>query len=324
MEKTFNWCFIGSGRLAKKVARIIIKSGRHKIVSVYSRRFDKCEKKEKKYGAVAYGSASEAVNADGVDGVYIVTPHDSHYEYCRLAVQSGKPVLCEKPFTVDFGSANEVFALAEEKKVYVAEAMWTWFAPVANKIKEWLDNGEFGEIKSASAKWRLPFGYAPRVTDPNRAGGALLDIGVYSVAYAYRLFGKPVKIDCKGKVAGGIDWNERIRFEFSSGAVFTASISIGGFDIIEKLKIVGSKAKITLPFFHCAEKVKLVRNGGKREVFSGGGGYLKEFDTVAGEIKSGLTESRFVSRKSTLDIMELLDECRKQLKLVYPFEKRGV
>ena len=80
----------------------------------------------------------------------------------------------------------------------------------------------------------------------------------------------------------------------------------------------------TLPFFHCAEKVKLVRNGGKREVFSGGGGYLKEFDTVAGEIKSGLTESRFVSRKSTLDIMELLDECRKQLKLVYPFEKRGV
>ncbi len=323
MEEAFNWCFIGSGRLAKKVARSIIKSGRHKIVSVYSRRFDKCAEFAEKFGSTAYGSALEAVNADGVDGVYIVTPHDSHYKYCILSVQSGKAVLCEKPFTVDFGSANEIFALAEEKKVYVAEAMWTWFAPVANKIKEWLDNGEFGEIQSASAKWRLPFGYAPRVTDPNRAGGALLDIGVYSVAYAYRLFGKPIKIECKGKVSRGIDRNEHIRLEFSTGAVFTASISIGGLDIIEKLKITGSKAKITLPFFHCANKVKLVRKNGKNKVYYGRGDYLNEFDTVACEIKSGITESRFVSRKDTLDIMEILDECRRQLNLVYPFEKCG-
>lgn len=319
----FKWCFIGSGKLANKVARQIIKSGRHEIVSVYSRNSARCSAFAKKYGAIACNSAEEAINAKGVDGVYIVTPHNSHFEYSKLCIEAGKPTLCEKPFTVDAKSAKEVLALAEEKGVYIVEAMWTWFAPVANKVKEWLDFGEFGEVKRVTSKWHIPGNYAPRVTDPFRAGGALLDIGVYPVTYAYRLFGKPQKVECEGTVKNGIDLSEEIKFIYSSGMEFTSSVSIKRLDCIESLKIEGSKAKINLAFFHCANRVKLKRLKDKSEVFSGNGSYLNEFDVVAKEITSGLKESNYVPHKSTIEVMELMDECRKQLNLVYPFEVKS-
>lgn len=322
-SKPFRWCFIGCGKLANKIARRIIRSGRHEIVSVYSRSLDKCGRFAKKYKAAAYGSAEAAMCAEGVDGVYIVTPHNSHAEYSLLALRLNKPVLCEKPFATDADSAKAVLTLAKQKGVYIAEAMWTWFAPVANKVKEWLDAGEFGKVETAHAKWHIPGSYAARVTDPNRAGGALLDIGVYAVTYAYRLFGKPQSIECKGCVKRGIDLCEDIKFTYPTGTVFTSSISIKRLDCLEKLRINGSKAKITLPFFHCANKVKLVRKHGKSEVFKGFGNYLNEFDLAAEEIKSGISESAFVSHKSTVEVMEILDECRKQLNLVYPFERAG-
>lgn len=320
MVKPFGWCFIGCGTLAKKVARQIIKSGRHKIVSVYSRSFDKCAVFAKKYGATAYRSAEEAVKADGVDGVYVVTPHNSHFKYSMLAIGLNKPVLCEKSFTTDAGQAKELIEFAKSKQVYIAEAMWTWFAPVANQVKNWLDGGVFGKINKVAIKSRLPlFLYAKRVTDPAAAGGALLDMGVYPLTYLYRLFGKPDDIICNGKVSKGIDWEESVRMHFPSGESYTAWVSINKFGS-EKLVIEGDKAKIKLGFFHNANRVKLVRKNGKSTSFSGDGSYLNEFDVVAFEIRAGLTESKFVPHEATIAVMEIMDECRKQMKLVYPFE----
>lgn len=321
METSFGWCFIGCGTLAKKIAKRIVKSGRHKIVSAYSRSFDKCGAFAKKYGATAYKSAEQAITAKGVDGVYIVTPHSSHYEYVKLALESGRPVLCEKSFTTDAKQAEELVALAESKNIYLAEAMWTWFGPVAHKIKFWLDGGEFGDILEVKVKSHLPtLMYAPRVTDPAAAGGALLDMGVYGVTYLYRLFGTPRSIECKGEVSKGIDWRDEISFGYPSGGKYSASVSIKDFGF-EKLTVKGSKAKVKLGFFHCADKVRLIRKNGKNEKFSGDGGYLNEFDRAASEIRAGLTQSRLVPLRATVDVMKIMDECRRQMNLVYPFEK---
>ena len=131
MEK-FGWCFIGCGRLAHKVAQQITASGRHVVVSVWSRNSDACASFAAQYGARACASAREAMTAPGVDGVYVVTPHTSHFEYIRLALELGKPALGEKPFTVSAAETEALIRLAEEKGVYMAEAMWTWFAPVAH------------------------------------------------------------------------------------------------------------------------------------------------------------------------------------------------
>ena len=322
MSNLFGWCFIGCGTLAKQVAKQITKSGRHKIVSVYSRSYEKCACFADKYGAKACHTAEEAITTDGVEGVYIVTPHNSHFAYAKQALELGKPVLCEKAFTITAAQAKELTALAKEKKLYLAEAMWTWFAPVANQVKQWLEQGEFGEIRRLVLDCRVNSkNYAPRVTDPNAAGGALLDMGVYAITYLYRLFGKPTEIKCTGNVFGGIDWDEEVMLTFPSGETYSTSISIRYARIFGKLLIEGTKAKIKIIPFHCANRVKLIRKGGKNEVFSGSGNYLNEFNIAASEIREGLTESRFVPHKATIDIMEIMDECRRQMKLVYPFEK---
>lgn len=321
-NKPFHWCFIGIGRLAHQVADEITKSGKHEIVSVYSRRIESAQEFAVKFGGKAFVSAENAITADGVDGVYVVTPHSAHYPYVKQALELGNPVLCEKAFTTDAAKAKELFELAEKRGVYLVEAMWTWFSPVANKVREWLVSGEFGEIKEVVANYHMDSrGYAPRVTDPNLAGGALLDVGVYPITYLYRLFGKPTDVRCVGVLENGIDLKEDVTMTFPSGETYTASMSIVDNKGLERFRIIGTKAEISIRFFHSANKATLRRKDGKSEVFKGDGSMLNEFDRVAAEIRMGKTESGFVPRQATLDIMEIMDECRRQMGLVYPFEK---
>ena len=321
-NKVFRWCFIGTGKLAHQIAAEIIKSGRHEIVSVYSRRIESAKEFAAQFGGKATDSASEAITAEGVDGVYVVTPHNAHYQYVKQALELGKPVLCEKAFTTDAKQAKELFALAEEKGLYLAEAMWTWFSPVANKVKEWLDSGELGEIKRVKTNYHMDVRkYADRLTDPKRAGGALLDSGVYPITYLYRLFGKPMSVACKGVLKDGIDMEENVDMTFANGRTYRASISIHDWWGLEKFAVAGTKAKITVPWFHQAKQARLKRKNGPKEDFNGDGSYLNEFDLVAEEIRSGKTESSYVPRQATIDVLEIMDECRRQMGLVYPFEK---
>ena len=322
MSRPFHWAFIGTGTLAKTVAKEITASGRHKIVSVYSRNPQKRGDFARKYGALSAETPEEAMSLPEVDGVYIVTPHTSHKDYALMAMDLGKPVLCEKPVSTDRAKAEEMIRKSQEKGIYFTEAMWTWFSPVANQVKAWLDAGEYGEIESAFFNYHLrSIGYAPRVADPNLAGGALLDIGIYGLTYAYRLFGKPERIRCRGDLQGGVDTGERISLYYPGGRVFTVDSSIVNLKGLERMVIEGTGGSTSLWFFHNARKVKIKKKGEKNLVFRGNGSYLNEFDIVSSEIREGLTESRFVPHKATLDVMEMMDECRRQLHLVFPFEK---
>ena len=322
MENSFRWCFIGTGKLAGQVAKQITSSSRHQIVSVYTRRFEKAKAFTEKYGGTPYGTAQEAISDPNVDGVYVVTPHNSHYLYARQALLLNRPVLCEKAFTTDAAQAKELIDISREKGVYIAEAMWTWFSPIANQVRKWLDDGEFGEINKLIMNYHLDVrNYAPRLTDPNLAGGALLDSGVYPITYLYRLFGKPTNISCKGIIVNGCDMEEDVEMSFENGKTYLASISIRDFKGLEKLVIRGSKASMNLRFFHAADKVTLRRNHGRSETVKGDGSYLNEFDIAAREIRNGQIESSMVPHQATLDVMEIMDECRRQMGLVYPFER---
>lgn len=320
-NRPFGWCFIGIGRLAEKVAAEITPSGRHRIVSAYTRRMERCREFGAKYGAKACAAVQEAVTAPGVDGVYVVTPHNNHYESAKAALEAGKSVLCEKPITTDAGQARELFRLAREKNIYLAEAMWTWFAPTANRVKQWVDEGRFGEIKKASASYHVNIrDRGGRVTDPNCAGGALLDLGIYPITYLYRLFGKPAQVECRGILEDGIDLCENVVLTFPGGARYTATVSLKDNEGLEWLRIEGSGASVAIPGFHAAGGAVLRRGQRTLDQVEGSGGYLNEFDLAAEEIREGRTESRLVPAQATLDVMEILDECRRQMGLVYPFE----
>ena len=319
---TFNWCFIGCGKLAHTVAEQMKKHGGHKILTCYTRDFQKCREFADKYGAVAYENAAGAISADGVDGVYIVTPHNAHFRFSKLALELGKPVLCEKAFTVTAKETEELIALAKERGIYLCEAMWTWFSTAANKVKHWIDSGEIGKISGADFTYHMmSVNYAPRNSDPRRAGGALLNITVYPIAYAYRLFGYPSTIESKGKIVNGIDHGEEIKMTFGGGEVVNISASMVDTDGFEKMTIYGDRGKIKAPLYHASGIASLHRGLFNSKLYLSGGkflnSYMDEFDKVAEEIRRGLTESEVYPLKSTLDIMKIMDEIREQIGLQY-------
>ena len=320
MDK-FRWCFIGTGTLAKHVAKAILESGRHEIVSCYTRTAKSCEEFAKEYGCKACNSAEEAILTEGVQGVYIVTPHNAHYRYAKQALELGKPVLCEKPFTVEGKETDELIALSKQKNVYLCEAMWTWFGRPANKVKEWVGSGKIGSIKEAKFTYCMKsIGYAPRVADPKRAGGALLDITIYPITYAYRLFGYPEKIESRGHIQDGIDHWEEVELEFKGGVKTWIRASIVDYKGLEKMDIKGDKGHIKASLYHFGTKAVCQRNLFSKEIYKDEGdgiGYLPEFDTVASEIREGLTESRMVPLKATSDVMHILDTVRGQIGLEY-------
>lgn len=319
MAKEFGWAFIGTGTLAKTVIRDITYSGRHKVVSAYSRNREKLEAFCAPYGTKPCSSIEECINEPGVDAVYIVITNESHYAITKKCLEMGKHVLLEKPFTINAKETEELIALAKEKKLYLAEAMWTWFNESSYKVKDLVKSGLLGDI----TKVRMSFAensinYAPRVSDPALGGGAVLDVGIYAMTYAYRLFGKPVAMKVEGVLENGVDVKENITYSYKGFDVemFISIVdSIGAYVYIE-----GTKGCIMVPrFYACCDSMFKV--GDQIGYIKAGEGYVEEFDMVAEEIKAGLTESNFVPFSATLDNMKALDEARRQLKLVYPFEK---
>lgn len=319
--KPFGWAFIGCGAIANKVAREIQKDGCGTIVACWNRTKSRAEEFGVKFGATVYETAEEAITAEGVEGVYIATTHDMHGYFTKLCIGHGVPVLCEKPFTVNLKEAQEVFALAKEKNVYVSEAMWTWHNTPALTVRDWVKSGKVGQIKSVYASFAVPmlqFKNNPRLTSPELIGGALMDIGIYPVRYIYELFGMPQKITAQGELMNGIDVTENIIMDYGT---FRAELVVSMQKAIgEVLLIKGTDGKIKVPYFHFAKRGRLT--GKRRDKFKINSLlYATQFRQVSEEIRAGKTESAFCPVQSTLDTMALLDECRRQLGVIYPSEQ---
>ena len=319
MAEAFKWAFIGTGTLAKKVIKEISATGRHSVVSAYSRNRERLEAFCAPYGSYAATSVEDAVLGREVDGVYISVTNESHYEICRKVLELGKPVLLEKPFTIKASETEELQTLARSKGLYLSEAMWTWYSDVPNKVLDLVKAGRLGKIKDVYMSYsRYSIDYAPRVSDPLLGGGALLDIGIYPITYCYILFGFPKGIHCSGDIVKGADYSDDIVLDYD-GFKVKMDVSIVGTKG-EVMVIEGSEGMLMNVDYHYGLPAAF-KIGSDIEVIEGEKGYTKEFDAVASEIREGLSESRFIPMSSTLDCMRILDECRSQMNLVYPFEK---
>lgn len=319
MEKKFRWAYIGSGNIAYSTARSILK-GNHEITAVYGRTKEKVEKFAKRHNATAYDDFDKCVTAENVDAVYIATPHTSHLEYALRAMELGKPVLCEKPVAVSTKDVETMVNKARECNVYFAEAMWTWFSDVALTVKKWVQSGEIGDITEVVIDYAFPglmMSKDSRVLTPETAGGALLDIGIYPITYCYNIFGYPNSIKCDGEIKNRIDVKETVVLEYDG---FKATLNMSLSELKESCKIKGTKGEIKLPMFHMASKA-VMKNGFKRKAFRGKTDYNTEFTRASKEITDGIIESKYIPFQATIDCMRIMDECRNQMNLVYPFER---
>lgn len=183
------FAILGCGHIATKMAaavKTLEKRGMGvECYAVASRTLDKAKKFADDYGfGRAYGSYEELAQDSAVDLIYIATPHSEHYNNILLCLEHGRNLLVEKAFTANALMASEVIALAEEKGVFMSEAMWTRFLPAVQMVKDWILAGKIGKVESVEADFSMPLSHIGRLQKPELAGGALLDLGIYSLTFA--------------------------------------------------------------------------------------------------------------------------------------------
>ena len=145
--------------------------------------------------AKPYGSYKELVQDPNVDIVYVATPHSHHFQNTMLCLLAGKHVLCEKAFTVNEAQARKLCATAREKNLFLMEAVWTRFFPLSIQIRKMIQDGQLGDVhrviadnsfcQDVEATWGAN-GAQHRMVNPKLAGGALLDLGIYSLTWVFQ------------------------------------------------------------------------------------------------------------------------------------------
>ena len=188
-NNVLKFAILGCGHIATKMAKAVkaleTRNMGVECYAVASRTLDKAKQFAAEYGfGRAYGSYEELVQDVGVDLIYIATPHSEHYNNILLCLEHNKNLLVEKAFTANALMASEVIALAEEKGVFMCEAMWTRFLPAVQMVKDWILAGKIGKVESVEADFSMPLSHIGRLHKPELAGGALLDLGIYSLTFA--------------------------------------------------------------------------------------------------------------------------------------------
>lgn len=328
MEKKVRWGILGCGGIAEKFAEDLQFTSNSKFTACGSRSIDKANQFSEKYGGEhAFGSYEELAECDDVDIVYVATPHPMHFENSMLCLENGKAVLCEKPFTLNCEQAKEMVGVAREKKIFLMEAMWTRFIPTVVKVRNLLENGAIGEVRNFTADLVKEFEYDTehRIFNPQLGGGALLDLGVYPISFASMVFKqKPKKIASVVKIGqSGVDYNESLSFLYDSGAV--ASITAGlEADTGITAFIAGTKGSIRFESMFFRAKKAVVERGGELEEIKidfPGTGYQFEAEHAAERWLDGKFESDVIGLDESIEIMETMDEIRRDWGLVYPQEK---
>src|SRR5260221_8734966 len=184
-NKKFNWGVLGPGRIAQQFAnglKVVEDAALYAVASTSTERAAAFA--QKNGGEKTYNSYEALVADPQVDAIYVATPHRYHFENAMLCLNAGKPVLCEKPLTVNAGETKKLIEVSKKNKVFLMEALWTRYLPIYSVIRKWLDEKVIGDISLMVGKFgfNAPKDKDDRWQNPELAGGTLLDMGIYPIA----------------------------------------------------------------------------------------------------------------------------------------------
>ena len=324
---SFKWGILGPGAIARRFAQGIAVTEGSEIGAVASRSLERAQTFADEHNvATVYDSYEALVADDSVDCIYVATPHPYHLETAKLALNAGKPVLCEKPLCVNGKQVAELIKCAQDNKTFLMEAMWTRCLPVMRQVQDWVAAGKIGEVKQIKASFGFNTGINPegRLFNPELAGGSLLDVGVYVVALAQRFFpDAPRAIEAVADIGTtGVDEQCSMLLGYESGALAVIDCSVQC-ALDSTAFIHGSKGSIRIegPFW-CPTKATL--NVGGEETVSeqahAANGFEYEVAEVARSVQAGLTECSLVTHADSIQIMAIMDAVREKIGLKYPFE----
>jgi predicted dehydrogenase len=293
------------------------------LAGVASRSIGGAETFAGEFGALAaYGSYEALADASDIDIIYIGTPHPMHAENALMALNGGKAVLCEKPFTMNRREAEAVAALARAKGLFLMEAMWTRFMPALAEVRRIIASGEIGTPTQVTAD----FGFAAtgdpahRVNNLELGGGALLDLGIYPLSIAADLLGPVAAVQAQALMGPtGVDLHTGFTLRHHSGALSICSCSLRARTPAE-LTVSGQFGHIRMnTMFHRATSITVDVDGATRTVPTPylGNGYVHEAIEAGRCLREGLLESPAMLVADTLALMGVLDTVRAQIGLRY-------
>lgn len=324
MSDHVRWGVLATGAIAEIFVSDLRLLPDARVVAVGSRTAAAAQAFAERHGIPkAYGSWNALASDPEVDVVYVATPHCAHHAAARLCLEAGKPVLVEKPLTLDHPTASELVELARANDLFLMEAMWTRCFPAIHRVRSLLAEGTLGEITAVHADFGLagPFEPSHRLRSRDLGGGALLDLGIYPVTIAHLALGEPASITAMARLSPeGIDENTAMILGYPSGALALLSCSIIG-DSPRRAAITGTRGRIELPrgFFHPSGFTLVLGDRAPEHVSTPaeGYGYYHEAAEVHRCLRAGLKESPLVPLGATLAVMSILDEVRAQIGVRY-------
>ncbi|AXJ09803.1 Gfo/Idh/MocA family protein [Arthrobacter sp. PM3] len=329
-EGTIRWGILGTGFIAGLQTQDLLENG-FTVQAVGSRSLESSTAFAEKYGiATAHGSYEELVADPDVDVVYIATPHPFHHANASLALNAGKHVLVEKSFTMNAREAQEIVNLASSRGLVALEAMWTRFLPHMIRIREIIEAGTIGEVRKvvASHNQSLPTDPAHRLNDPALGGGALLDLGIYPISFAFDILGTPSAIRASASMtATGVDRQTAAIFDYADGAQALVDCELDAASANRAL-VIGTKGWIDIehtwynpvPFTVFAVDGTVVERF-EQPVNSRGMQYqAAELERM---VAAGETAGTILPPEETVAIMAAMDEIRRQIGLSYAADTAG-
>ena len=325
-----NIAILGAGSIARNMAKTLrgmkARGQNVELYAIAARDLARAQAFKEEEGFVkAYGSYEEMLSDAAVELVYVATPHSHHAEHMKLCIAHGKPVLCEKAFAGNARQAEEVLNLAREKGVFVAEAIWTRYMPSRNIINELLESGLIGEPKVINANLAYSMEDKERIWKPELAGGALLDLGVYTLNFASMIFGDDVERmeSTVQMMASGVDLTENISLYYKNGRsahlISSAAARMDRRGVISGTKGYLAVNNVNNPtvFEVYDDNDRLLKRVEAPEMITG---FEYQVEACMRAMENGQLECPEMPHSEILCIMKQMDRLRADWGMVYPFD----
>jgi predicted dehydrogenase len=321
------WGVLGTGWIADRFVRSLRRHTRQQLLAVGSRDADRSADFAGRHGlSRAYDSYEELVDDPDLDVVYVATPHPAHHPCATLALEAGKHVLVEKPLALNAIQATEIAQLATDRGLFCAEALWTFFLPKFDIVRQLLDDGALGEVRTVQAEHGEYFTAEHRILRPDLAGGPLLDLGTYPVSLATWVLGSPQRILAAGQPhPSGVNGQAAAILcdaRGNQGVLHTTLFS----NTPTTAAIAGTRATLTLPgpFYQPGDLLLTSAHDDQRLIFTedrtAHDALHFEAAEVARRITAGWLESPIRPLSESIITLQVMDEIRRQLGVAFPGE----
>lgn len=311
------WGILGPGKIAHQFAHDFQFVSNAELAAVASRSLDRSKAFGKDYGIPnSYGSYEELYNDPNIDAIYVATPHVFHFEQSKKALCAGKSVLCEKPITINPKQCDELIEVAQKESKYLMEGMWTYFLPAIRTAKEWVTQGRIGKVLHVKSDfgYAVPFDADGRMYNPELAGGAVLDMGIYNIAMAWWFLRKnPIDMHVKvHKAISGVDDDVVMQFQYDDELASLHTSFRCKLD--NTTYVVGEKGYIAIPDFWRAKEAKLYESENMIDHFVDsrtGFGFNYELESVSQDLIHGKLESDIMTHQNSRQLQDHMSRVMK-------------